>query len=441
MVVVVGMARSGLAVSRLLQSRGVEVFATDSDPAPVLRSEFDRMGITHEAGRHSIDRFVGAREVIVSPGVPLDIDPLVRARKSGVGIVSELEVATRYLKGDIVAVTGSNGKTTTTSLVGHILRRGPRPVQVGGNIGTPVSDLVETSTDDTINVIEVSSFQLDGISRFRPRVGVLLNITPDHLDRYADFEAYRSVKFQLFRNQTVEDFAIINRDDPQSFPSSVHIVSRRRVFSRNPKLDPDAGLLGGVLCIRGHRVLPTSEVPLLGSHNVENVLAAILVADVYGMTPPQMAGAIRNFKGVEHRLEAVATVDGVEFVNDSKATNVDSAIKAVRAFDKNIIVILGGKDKNASFEPLVEAMSGRVRQVLTIGAAAEKLEHTIGRLLPVRRVESISEAVDLSMEIGHHGDVVLLAPACASFDMYENYEERGRDFKNAVRSHLKAFRR
>ena len=440
MVVVVGMARSGLAVSRLLQSRGVEVFATDSDPDPVLRNEFDRMGIAHEAGLHSIDRFVGAREVIVSPGVPLDIDPLVRARKNGVGIVSELEVATRYLEGDIVAVTGSNGKTTTTSLVGHILRRGPRPVQVGGNIGTPVSDLVETSTEDTINVIEVSSFQLDGISRFRPRVGVLLNITPDHLDRYTDFEAYRSVKFQLFRNQTEEDFAIVNRDDPQSFPSPVPIVSRQRVFSRSQQLDPDAGLLGGVLCIRGHRVLPTSEVPLLGSHNVENVLAAILVADVYGISPPQMAGAIRNFEGVEHRLETVATVDGVEFVNDSKATNVDSAIKAVRAFDKNIIIILGGKDKDASFEPLVQAMSGRVRQVLTIGAAAEKLEQAIGGLLPIRRVESIREAVDLSMEIGRHGDVVLLAPACASFDMYENYAERGRDFKNAVRSHLRAIR-
>lgn len=440
MVVVVGMARSGLAVSRLLQSRGVEVFATDSDPDPVLRNEFDRMGIAHEAGLHSIDRFVGAREVIVSPGVPLDIDPLVRARKNGVGIVSEMEVATRYLEGDIVAVTGSNGKTTTTSLVGHILRRGPRPVQVGGNIGTPVSDLVETSTEDTINVIEVSSFQLDGISRFRPRVGVLLNITPDHLDRYTDFEAYRSVKFQLFRNQTEEDFAIVNRDDPQSFPSPVPIVSRQRVFSRSQQLDPDAGLLGGVLCIRGHRVLPTSEVPLLGSHNVENVLAAILVADVYGISPPQMAGAIRNFEGVEHRLETVATVDGVEFVNDSKATNVDSAIKAVRAFDKNIIIILGGKDKDASFEPLVQAMSGRVRQVLTIGAAAEKLEQAIGGLLPIRRVESIREAVDLSMEIGRHGDVVLLAPACASFDMYENYEERGRDFKNAVRSHLRAIR-
>ncbi len=440
MVVVVGMGRSGLAVSGLLRSQGLEVFASDANPEPLMRNDFDRLGVPFETGRHSIERFTGAEEIVVSPGVPLDIDILDAARARGVGVVSELEVASRYLLGDVVAVTGSNGKTTTTSLVAAILGTGARPVQVGGNIGIAVSDLVSGSTDETINVLEVSSFQLDGSSGFRPRVGVLLNITPDHLDRYADFEAYRMAKFKLFKNQTEEEFAVINMDDPQSYPLPVAIASRQRFFSRKEPFDREAGLQGEFLSVRGHRVIQKSELSLRGSHNVENVLASILVADVYGITPEQMAGTIRNFQGVEHRLETAATVNGVEFVNDSKATNVDSAVKALMAFDAfdaNIILIAGGRDKEAPLEPLVQAMHGRVRQVLTLGEAAEKLERAIGTAVPTRRVGSIAEAVDAAVEIGRAGDVVLLAPACASFDMYADYEERGQDFKNAVRSHIK----
>ena len=440
MVVVVGMGRSGLAVSGLLRSHGLEVFASDANPEPPMLNEFDRLGFPFETGGHSIERFTRAEEIVVSPGVPLDIDALSKARVGGVGIVSELEVASRYLLGDVVAVTGSNGKTTTTSLVAAILERGARPVQVGGNIGIAVSDLVPASTHETINVLEVSSFQLDTSSRFRPRVGVLLNITPDHLDRYANFEAYRMAKFNVFKNQTEEDFAVINMDDPQSFPLPVEIASRQRFFSRNEHFDRAAGIQGEFLSVRGHRVIPTSELPLRGGHNVENVLASILVADVYGITPEQTSEAIRDFKGVEHRLESVATIAGVEFVNDSKATNVDSAVKALEAFDAfeaNIILIIGGRDKEAPFEPLVQAMHGRVRQVLTLGEAAEKLEQAIGTQVPTQRVGSIAEAVDAAIVTGRSGDVVLLAPACASFDMYANYEERGQDFKNAVRSHMK----
>jgi UDP-N-acetylmuramoylalanine--D-glutamate ligase len=440
------MGRSGLAVSGLLRSHGLDVFASDANPEPPMGKEFDRLGIPSETGRHSIERFTRAEEIVVSPGVPLDIDSLNAARVGGVPVVSELEVASRYLLGDVVAVTGSNGKTTTTSLVAAILGTGARPVQVGGNIGIAVSDLVSGSTHETINVLEVSSFQLDGSTRFRPRVGVLLNITPDHLDRYADFEAYRMAKFKLFENQTEEEFAVINMDDPQSFPLPVEIASRQRFFSRKEQFDRAAGLQGQYLSVRGHRVIQISELSLRGSHNVENVLASILVADVYGITPEQMAEAIRDFKGVEHRLETVATVNGVEFVNDSKATNVDSAVKALEAFDlfdtsgaseANIILIVGGRDKEAPLEPLVRAMHGRVRQVISLGEAAEKLERAIGAAVPTRRVRSIAEAVDLAIESGRSGDVVLLAPACSSFDMYAGYEERGRDFKKAVRSHMR----
>ncbi len=440
MVVVVGMGRSGLAVSGLLRSHGLEVFASDANPEPPLLNEFDRLGFPSETGGHSIERFTRAEEIVVSPGVPLDIDALSKARVGGVGIVSELEVASRYLLGDVVAVTGSNGKTTTTSLVAAILEHGARPVQVGGNIGIAVSDLVSASTHETINVLEVSSFQLDTSSQFRPRVGVLLNITPDHLDRYANFEAYRMAKFNVFKNQTEEDFAVINMDDPQSFPLPVEIASRQRFFSRKEHFDRAAGIQGEFLSVRGHRVIRTSELPLRGGHNLENVLASILVADVYGITPEQTSEAIRDFKGVEHRLETVATIAGVEFVNDSKATNVDSAVKALEAFDAfeaNIILIIGGRDKEAPFEPLVQAMHGRVRQVLTLGEAAEKLEKAVGTNVPTRRVGSIAEAVNVAIATGRDGDIVLLSPACASFDMYANYEERGHDFKNAVRTHMK----
>ncbi len=441
-VVIVGMGRSGLAVSRLLRSRGLEVFASDANREPPLRNAFDQLGIPSETGRHSIERFTRAEEIVVSPGVPLDIDVLGEARAGGVGVVSELEVASRYLLGDVVAVTGSNGKTTTTSLVAAILAASGRPVQVGGNIGIAVSDLVSVSTLETINVLEVSSFQLDGSRKFRPRVGVLLNITPDHLDRYPDFEAYRMAKFNVFKNQTEEDFAVINTDDPQSYPMPVEIASRQRFFSRKEPFDQTAGLQGECLSVRGHSVIRTSELSLRGSHNIENVLASIVVADVYGITPEQMGEAIRKFRGVEHRLETVAKIDGVEFVNDSKATNVDSAVKALEAFDglaafgANIILVVGGRDKASPLAPLVEAMHGRVKQVLTLGEAAERLEHAIGKDVPTRRVASISEAVDEAIEIGRAGDVVLLAPACSSFDTYANYEERGRDFKNAVRSHI-----
>ena len=435
MVLIVGMAKSGLAAARLLRSRDIEVFATDSNQ-PSLAGEFERIGVPYETGGHTLSRFLDADEIVVSPGVPSNITPLTEAVGRGVSIVSELEVASRYLKGDIVAITGSNGKTTTTTLVGEMLGAGERPVQVGGNIGTPVSDLVTGSAGDTINVLEVSSFQLEGIVDFKPRVGVLLNVTPDHLDRYADFDAYRLAKFKVFHNQAASDFAVVNRDDPQCFPVPVNLESTELLFSQHRSLDSGASREGDDLLVHGSRFMSAGEVPLRGRHNVDNVLAAALVASTFGVRLEQIASTIRTFRPVEHRLETVATIDGVEFVNDSKATNVDSAVKAFESFEQNVIAIVGGKDKGASYEPLIEAMGSRVKHVLLIGASAGKLEDAIAGRVPTSRTSTMTEAVEKSIGMGQPGDIVLLVPACASFDMFESYEERGRAFKHAVLSHV-----
>jgi UDP-N-acetylmuramoylalanine--D-glutamate ligase len=431
MVLIVGMARSGVAAAKLLQSRGKSVFATDSGSAP-LRSELDNLGIPYESGGHTAARFLEAEEIVMSPGVPLDIPPLGAARRKGIPIVSEIEVAFRYLQGEIVAITGSNGKTTTTTLIGEVLNTTGRPVQVGGNIGTAMSSLVDSSRPTTINVVEVSSFQLDGIQKFRPRVAVLTNITPDHLDRYADFKAYRASKFRIFENQNSSDFAIRNRDDAEVYPPAFAGTGRQRFFSQQQPVEDGAYRSGGILYLDGKPVMPAADVTLRGAHNIDNVLAALTVADCYGVSSEAMSDTIRNFRGVEHRIEFVTTVNGVRFFNDSKATNVDSAIKAVESFDGNVIIILGGLDKGAPYSPLVDAMVPRVKLAVLIGAASDKIAAAIGDRLPVVRAASMADAARLGLENGKSGDVVLLSPACASFDMFDNYEHRGKVFKEAV---------
>lgn len=432
MILVVGMARSGLAAARLLQSRGEDVFVSDAG-SPKTAAELDALGIPRETGKHTLDRFLAADEIVVSPGVPAEIAPLVAARSKGIPIVSELEVASRYLKGDVFAITGSNGKTTTTTLVGEILRKSGGHVQVGGNIGTAMCALVDTSTVQTVNVIEVSSFQLDGIRKFRPHVAALLNITPDHLDRYPDFAAYRASKFRIFANQRKEDVAVLNADDSQVCPPPAEIpAGRQRFFSRRQRVESGAFRAGGTLYLNGEPVMPAADVRLRGEHNIENVLAAMAITADYGVSTDALASAIHEFRGVEHRIEFVAVVNGVEFFNDSKATNVDSAIKAVESFERGLILILGGKDKGAPYDPLIEAMRGKVRHALLIGEASGKIAEAIGASFPHSRVASMAEAVKRAGDLGISGDVVLLSPACASFDMFENYEHRGREFKKAV---------
>jgi UDP-N-acetylmuramoylalanine--D-glutamate ligase len=295
-----------------------------------------------------------------------------------------------------------------------------------------MSSLVDSSRPTTINVVEVSSFQLDGIQKFRPRVAVLTNITPDHLDRYADFKAYRASKFRIFENQNSSDFAIRNRDDAEVYPPAFAGTGRQRFFSQQQPVEDGAYRSGGILYLDGKPVMPAADVTLRGAHNIDNVLAAMTVADCYGVSGEAMSETIRNFRGVEHRIEFVATVNGVQFFNDSKATNVDSAIKAVASFDGNIIIILGGLDKGAPYSPLVDAMTPRVKLAVLIGAAADKIAAAIGDRLPVIRAASMADAARLGLENGKPGDVVLLSPACASFDMFDNYEHRGKVFKEAV---------
>lgn len=436
MIAVVGMARSGLGAARLLSSRGFDVWATDSDPSPVLEGRFRSLGIPFETGGHSTGKLMEATEIVVSPGVPPHIEPLARARHAGVPIISELELACRYLEGRVVAITGSNGKTTTTALVAHILQDAGRRVEAGGNIGRPVSDMVAVATPDTINVVEVSSFQLEGIRQFRPDVAILLNVTPDHLDRYSDFDQYRMAKFRIFSNQKAGDVAILNRDDRQSWPPPLELVARTRLFSRSPQGD-GAGLADGWLEVDGVPVLPVGEVPLRGAHNLENALAAMLAADACGgIDPGEVRRAVASFRPVEHRLETIAEIDGVLYVNDSKATNVDSAVKAIEAFVAPVILIAGGLDKGADFRALARTFPDRVREVVTLGRAAPKIqeamEKEIGSRIGTRHARDMAEAVSIARELAREGDVVLLAPACASFDMYENFEARGRAFRDAV---------
>ena len=429
--VVVGMARSGVAAARLLHSRGESVFVTDSGKTPAS-DELDALGILWEGGQHTVSRFLQADEIVVSPGVPLSIPPLQQARDKGVPIISELELASRYLKGDIIGITGSNGKTTTTTLVGEILKAAGKTVQVGGNIGAAMCGLVDTSTPATINVIEVSSFQLDAIVSFHPHVAALLNVTPDHLDRYAVFAAYRRSKFRIFENQCETDVAVLNRDDANVYPPPEGLRARQHFFSRTDGIADGAFRFGGMLYLNGIAVMAASDVRLRGEHNIENVLASMAITSTYAVPSSTLTSVISEFRGVEHRIEYVATVRGVTFFNDSKATNVDSAIKAVDSFGHSIILILGGKDKGAPYDPLIRAMQGKVKHVLLIGEASERIASAIDTRFPLTQMSSLEDAVREGAAIGEPGDVVLLSPACASFDMFENYEHRGRVFKKAV---------
>jgi len=373
---------------------------------------------------------------VVRPGVPLDAPPLIQARALGETVIGEIELAAQFFPGTIVAITGSNGKTTTTTLAGEIIGVGGYPTIVGGNIGTPAISLVEGATPDTIAVLEVSSFQLETIQTFRPKVAVVLNITPDHLDRHRTFAAYVDTKARIFENQQESDFAVLNADDPTCADLSDRTQARVFWFSRKKGVNQGTCTRDGGIVFRDAKtqseIMPISELPLKGTHNLENVLAAICVGAIMGCKPDAMRRAVRDFKAVEHRLEYVATIRGVEYYNDSKATNVDATMKAVESFPANIHLILGGKDKGSDYSVLNDLLRQRVKCVYTIGAAAQKIEEQISGAAPVEHCETLAKAVKFASARAVEGDVVVLAPACASFDQFENYEHRGRTFKEAV---------
>jgi len=373
--------------------------------------------------------------IVVSPGVPAKIPLLEMARSQGIAVWSEIELAWRFLRGKLIAITGSNGKTTTTSLVAHILKTANIPTLVGGNIGTPLVACVESSMDSTVTVAEISSFQLETIEAFRPEIGVLLNLTPDHLDRHESFEQYAAAKIRMFENQLERDFAILNADDPEvtrRMPSRPHIYW----FSRQKRVAQGTFLLEDQIIFRqdGSEIflLRREEIPLKGDHNVENVLAACAASYLAGADAASIASGVKTFQGVEHRLEFVAQINGVTFYNDSKATNVDATLKAIESFPGSLIVILGGKDKGTGYAELREPLRQRARLVLLIGAAAQKIASQLEGAVPIEHAGTIGRAVEIAAERAKPGDLVLLAPACASFDQFENYEHRGRVFKELV---------
>jgi UDP-N-acetylmuramoylalanine--D-glutamate ligase len=440
-VLVVGLKKSGVAVVRFCLSRNARVSISDLASADALKLELESLrdgDVDYELGEHRLKTFLGADLIVVSPGVPLSIEPIREAQKKNIDVISEVELASRFLKGRIVAITGSNGKTTSTTLAGKVFGESGFPVQVGGNIGTPLISLVDSSTEETVTVAEISSFQLEAIPTFRPNVGVILNVTPDHLDRYASFEEYASFKRALFKNQRKEDWAVLNADDPVSARFAHGLSSRMWWFSQKKALAEGCFFADGRIQV-AHAgetitVMARNEIPMLGAHNVENCLAVVSAAAILGADYKNVARAIAGFEGVEHRLEFVADIQGVKYYNDSKATNVDATTKALESFPGNVILILGGKDKGSDYTILSSLLRDRVKQVLLIGAAAEKIHKQLVGVIPLKQCGNLETAVAMTPSVSVPGDIVLLAPACASFDQFSNYEHRGQVFKQLVRS-------
>ncbi len=440
-VLVVGLGKSGVASALFLKSRGARVTVSDSKPETELRNEILLLldhGITVETGGHGERTFRGQDLIVVSPGVPVDSPQLVQARKMGESVMGEIELAAQFLSGSIVAITGANGKTTTTTLAGEIVAAGNFPTLVGGNIGTPAVSFVDQAGPATWTVLEVSSFQLETIVDFRPRIAVVLNITPDHLDRHKTFENYVNVKARIFENQHADDFSILNADDAAAKSLSSRTKAQVILFSRKTAVEKGALVRESRIYYRDgnseRQIMPLSEIPLKGVHNQENVMAAVAIGMIVGCQPEQIRKAIQNFKAVEHRLEFVARVNGVDYYNDSKATNVDATIKALESFPSNVHLILGGKDKGSDYAMLGDLLRSRVKKVYTIGAAAEKIGSQLRDIVEIDHAETLEKAVHHASSVAVTDDVVLLAPACASFDQFQSYEHRGRVFKELVHS-------
>ncbi|HEV2299490.1 MAG TPA: UDP-N-acetylmuramoyl-L-alanine--D-glutamate ligase [Candidatus Acidoferrales bacterium] len=437
-VLVVGLARTGFVTSKFCAAYGARVTAVDekseselAESAATLRAA----GVSLQFGAFETETFANQDLIIVSPGVPAKIPALQLARTQKIPVWSEIELAWRLLRGKLVAITGSNGKTTTTALVGHILQSAKIPVLVGGNIGTPLLSRVEATTDSTVTVAEVSSFQLETIEAFRPDVGVLLNLTPDHIDRHGSFEEYARAKQRIFENMLDRDFAVLNADDPQVAQRGP-LHGQVYWFSRQKRVAAGTFLREGQIIFRRDGtedvLMQRGAIPLRGEHNLENVLAAATASILAGAPIDSIEAGVRTFPGVEHRLEFVAEIRGVAFYNDSKATNVDATLKAIDAFPGSLYVILGGKDKGSNYAPLREPLSKKARLVLLIGAAADKIAGQLGGAAPLEHAGTLERAVALAFEKAKPGDTVLLAPACASFDQFENFEHRGRVFKELV---------
>lgn len=449
-VVVVGLARSGVAAARFLAARGARVVATDRKPARELEAEalkLEESGVKLEIGEHRQGTFTGAALIVVSPGVPWNLPELEAARRAGVPVVAELELGFRQITGTVAAITGTKGKSTTTAALGAMLKEAGADTRVGGNIGHAITGLLEGAGRETLFVLEVSSFQLEGTELFRPRVAVFLNMSADHLDRHASTEEYENAKARIFRNQTAEDWAVLNADDATVMRLAARSAARRLLFSAalvegahplpGRESGPVAYFENGTAWLRlagaPEALFRLADVRLPGAHLAGDLLAAAAAARLLGADAAAVARSVARFDGVEHVLERVAEIGGVAFFNDSKATNIDAAEKSLTAFDRPVLAILGGRYKGGDFAALADAARRHVKAIFAIGEARERIAAALASVVPVSGCDSLHEAVVRAYAAAAPGDAVLLAPGCSSFDMFRDYADRGNAFKGEVR--------
>ncbi len=435
---IIGMARSGLAAAKLVLQSGGMPFVSDNGSREALATslaQLEELGIAYECGGHT-DRLLESDFCILSPGVPQTIPMVQKIKEKGIPIFSEIELASWFCRGKILAVTGSNGKTTTTTLAGEMLKEGGIPVEVCGNIGYPFSDAAPKVPENGFAVVEASSFQLELIESFKPHIAMILNLTPDHLDRYLDFEDYKAAKYRIADNMSVTDHLILNAGDPETDVNKIktdatldyfaaHRPLPAGVFKRGESL---VGSVGG----KEFKIIDIAGIRIPGPHNLQNSAAAALAAILAGVSPEKIAAVLEKFPGVEHRLEDVGTVAGIKFINDSKATNVDSVCYALLSMKTPVVLIAGGRDKGGAYDPLIEKGRGKIKEIILIGEAREKIFRALGKTFAVEFAESMEAAVQKAFTAASPGDTVLLSPACSSFDMFDNYEHRGKTFKEIV---------
>ncbi len=435
---IIGMARSGMAVARLALRRGGKPYVSDSALESKVLSqtvELTKLGISYETGGHT-ERLLQSDYIIVSPGVPLSLEILQQARTRGIPVFSELEFGSWVCRGKIIAITGTNGKTTTTTLIGDILKAAGHEAFICGNIGLPLSEIADQINDNAYAVVEASSFQLETIADFKPHVALLLNLTSDHLDWHGGFENYKKAKYRITENQNADNYFIVNKGDAEISSDNPASSARKIYFSTVPLIESDIVVRDGSLCVKKDgqlvQVLSAKDILIPGPHNLQNAAAALAVGVALGLSLSTVALVLKRFPGVEHRLERAGRVAGVNFINDSKATNVDSVCYALKSVEQPIVLICGGRDKGGSYAPMIEAGRGKVKGLIAIGEAKEKIFVALAKSFSTQFASSLEEAVITAFELAMPGDTVLLSPGCSSFDMFENFEHRGRAFKAAV---------
>lgn len=434
-VLVVGMKETGKALWEYLLEKNAKIMISEINEKVEIPEKIRDKALRIELGKHTNKTFEEAELIVVSPGVPMDLEPILKAKKKGIKVIAEIELAFDELKGLIIGITGSNGKSTTATLTHKIISDSGKRAYLCGNIGSPLISFVKNSRENDIYVVELSSFQLEGIDKFKPKISSILNITPDHLDRYHDFNKYVEAKKRIFLNQKKEDFAVLNIDDPITSKFYREIKADLYFFSRRKELGKGAFVRDGKIYFRDkdeRKIMKIERIPLIGVHNLENVLASVTISILAGVEIEGIEKSVMGFKGLEHRMEYAGKIRDVIFYNDSKATNVDATLKSIQSFDGDIVIIMGGRDKEGDFSILRDEIKKRVKGIVLIGEAKDKIGRALSGICKMKIAESMKSAVRTAYEMASPSGIVLLAPGCASFDMFENFEHRGRVFKEEV---------